>query len=410
MWAELSDSDASVIADETEAVARSPPVRQPVKSKRAPLIFAKSIKMPWYEDVAGGFKFFEAVANTHTRRNGQFNRLQANDLFVVVGAGTKCRVAAVGVVAGPAHNGVADRQVLYSKLLSKRRQALDDELGDAPTFNYVTFEKVYNVQPLGIDVNELVRIIGAPQKKRAWLGFNLLSQNCCEPPTLLARFLDERCKCHQQRSNGGGEGTPSDNRGEPLAEISEGDGPPEEEQGTESMPATRPVKTRASCRRQKVGDATGAPYKNKEAWKSFHAMWKSSRALAPMCSLTGAYELTERMEDVARCVATSWKHQRQLLTTVDQRLDRATKGALFDVCPCVCPGSCIVMMSRTAEMVFDVHVLSGKELLALQGIYSSDYPQMHLFSNGLHRSLAGNAMSASVVMAFLYVMLSGGRL
>ena len=54
------------------------------------------------------------------------------------------------------------------------------------------------------------------------------------------------------------------------------------------------------------------------------------------------------------------------------------------------------------------HRLLGHELLLLQGVSVHDYPHLHDFSDALQRSLAGNAMSAAVVMFALYGLISAG--
>ncbi len=197
--AEMVDVVTSSCPQARDATRKRPAAiaeSQLIASTRAPSIFAKSVKRPWFEDVANGDKFFESVANTARRRNGQFANLQANDFFVILGAATRCKVAAIGCVSGPAKNGMVDRGILYAKLLPERRKALDDEFGDSPSFNYVCFDKVYDARALNMSVSDLARLLGVPIKDWTWQGFNYLSRDASEPPALLARFLDENCPSH----------------------------------------------------------------------------------------------------------------------------------------------------------------------------------------------------------------------
>ena len=143
---------------------------------RGPSIFAKVVKFPWCDDVAAGNKFFESVANKG-RRNGQFKPLQANDYFVVLGAGTHCQVMAVGRLAGRAVSDVSDRAVLYSKLLPERKEALDEEFGMAPSFNYVQFDRVYDMRACSVSVGELAARIGIPVNKYIWQGLICLAED-----------------------------------------------------------------------------------------------------------------------------------------------------------------------------------------------------------------------------------------
>ena len=161
-----------------------------------PGISAKSVKFPWCEDVASGNKFFESVANKPGKRNGAFSGLQANDLFVVLGAGAQCKVMAVGRLLGSEFNNVEDRSILYAKLLPERREALDREFGAAPSFNYVLFDKVLDLRMRDVRVDQLAVHIGIFVKTWRWQGFNFFVRDDARTCQRLEGFL-QGCPIHE---------------------------------------------------------------------------------------------------------------------------------------------------------------------------------------------------------------------
>jgi len=161
-----------------------------------PWIVAKILQPPWDSDVANGDKRFECVRNKPGRRCGQLTNLRANDFFVILGAETSCTAMAVGRIGGPPENDVRNKSVLYDALMPVRKRALDQYLKDAPTFNYVLFDQVYDLRPLRIKVADLAVRIKMPVKAWHFQGLVHLSVNDREAPEALARFLDANCRAH----------------------------------------------------------------------------------------------------------------------------------------------------------------------------------------------------------------------
>ena len=76
----------------------------------------------------------------------------------------------------------------------ERKELLDAELGNASTFNYVVFDRVWDVRDAYIDIDDLVEEIKVPIPGPNWQGPKYLSDGSSEEhPKLLMRFLDEHC-------------------------------------------------------------------------------------------------------------------------------------------------------------------------------------------------------------------------
>jgi len=106
-------------------------------------VMVKSIDVPWCDDVAAGSKFFECVAN-RTQFTNQFKRLRAGDLFVVVRKKDRKRVTAVARVQSEQLQCQTDQSLLMQHLEPERHDAIRDFIGDAPSFNIVFFDQVYD--------------------------------------------------------------------------------------------------------------------------------------------------------------------------------------------------------------------------------------------------------------------------
>jgi len=128
------------------------------------LVVARVVKTPWCDDVAAGLKFFECVGNQKTRRINPFNSLKAGDLCVVVRSKDNKKVTAVAEVQGPQRLEQTDRSLLLQHLQPGRHDEIQNFLGDAPSFNVVSFSKVYDCSHLNLTLPSLVRQIPGLQE------------------------------------------------------------------------------------------------------------------------------------------------------------------------------------------------------------------------------------------------------
>ena len=166
-------------------------VAQPV-AEASCCVMVKSIDMPWCDDVAAGLKFFECVAN-RVRFVNQFKRLQAGDLFVVLRTRDAKRVTAVAQVQSRQLERQTDRTLLTQHLQDGRHKALMDFLGDAPTFNVVFFDKVYDCKTLSLNLSALVAKVPGLQEPPSLNGPGFLTDSR-EGRDALLKFLDG-CGC-----------------------------------------------------------------------------------------------------------------------------------------------------------------------------------------------------------------------
>ena len=95
--------------------------------------------------VAEGKKYFEC-----TVQKGMFNRLRAGDLFIVTKTKSGGLVAAVGVVAHAAVRAETRRSVLECMLPTEQHGNLHDYLGRASAFDYVQFDRVFDLTHLSV--------------------------------------------------------------------------------------------------------------------------------------------------------------------------------------------------------------------------------------------------------------------
>ena len=100
--------------------------------------------------MAAGLKFFDCVGNQRTRRVNPFNSLKAGDLCVVVRSKDNTKFTAVAEVQGPQRLEQTDCSLLLQHLQPGRHGELQNFLGDAPSFNVVFFNKVYDCTKLNL--------------------------------------------------------------------------------------------------------------------------------------------------------------------------------------------------------------------------------------------------------------------
>ena len=94
-------------------------------------------------------------------------------------------------------NNIFDRTALYIRLKPCREQSLDDEFVDAPSFNYVLFDKVWDVRPLNLNITDFAKTIEITPKDWHWKGSNYLENGSDDKHAkLLVKFLDNYCEVH----------------------------------------------------------------------------------------------------------------------------------------------------------------------------------------------------------------------
>jgi hypothetical protein len=131
-------------------------------------VYAKSIAPIWANDVADGKKFFECAANKMSngkvRWSNMFKSVHPGDYFVIVETGTSlvCAVAEVSSMPFARHT---DRAELMAMVPPIRRAALTEYLGDAHSFDYVTFSRVFDMRRMNMSSTDLLRHIGVQNQR-----------------------------------------------------------------------------------------------------------------------------------------------------------------------------------------------------------------------------------------------------
>ena len=92
-------------------------------------------------ETAAGHKFWEC-----TIQSGMFNRVRAGDLLVLTQTGAKGLVVTVGEIANMAIRRETRRAVLYERIPSHLRKAVDEYLREATAFDYVQFTQVFDMR------------------------------------------------------------------------------------------------------------------------------------------------------------------------------------------------------------------------------------------------------------------------
>ena len=111
-------------------------------------------------------------------------------------------MASVARVHGPTLNNVFDRRELYTRLKRGRQQSLDAQFQDAPSFNYVLFDKIWDVRPLNLNITDFAKAIKISPKDWHWKGapVKYLTNGSDHldylHAKLLVKFLDQYCEVH----------------------------------------------------------------------------------------------------------------------------------------------------------------------------------------------------------------------
>jgi len=170
------------------------------------VVMVKSIDVPWCDDVAAGSKFFECVAH-HKQFTNPFKRLQAGDLFVVVRKNDRKRVTAVARVQSEQLQRQSDESLLLQRLEPERHEAIRDFLGDAPSFNIVFFDQVYDCRDMqNFNLTTLTARVPGLQEPPSLNGAGFLTRSKEARDALLSFLHSTGCPLRRVAvSNGGAE-------------------------------------------------------------------------------------------------------------------------------------------------------------------------------------------------------------
>ena len=132
-------------------------------------VFMKAIREEFVTATADGEKYFECS----TSRN-MFKKLDAGDLLLLVQTKCQQRVVAVGEVAHPAISRADNRAVLYDRLPRRLHNALNTYLDGAAAFDYVQFNKVYDLRDSNLKANDVLGYGGFRIDPRKNFGMGVL--------------------------------------------------------------------------------------------------------------------------------------------------------------------------------------------------------------------------------------------
>ena len=138
-------------------------------------------------------KMFEA------KKINAFGCMDIGDLVIIAEIGGGNRVTAVAEVGYPPVVQEAKREVLYSMLLAERHADLDAYLGDAKTFSYVQFKRVFDVRLNQLKARELLSEIGA-QESRGWQQRGLLKASTDASAYAALLALVRNSQCHENKA------------------------------------------------------------------------------------------------------------------------------------------------------------------------------------------------------------------
>jgi hypothetical protein len=132
-------------------------------------VFMKAIREEFVTATADGEKYFECS----TSRN-MFKKLDTGDLLLLVQTKCQQRVVAVGEVAHPAISRADNRAVLYDRLPRRLHNALNTYLDGAAAFDYVQFNKVYDLRDSNLKANDVLGYGGFRIDPRKNFGMGVL--------------------------------------------------------------------------------------------------------------------------------------------------------------------------------------------------------------------------------------------
>jgi hypothetical protein len=132
-------------------------------------VFLKSVRQEFVTATADGDKYFECS----TAKN-IFKKMDAGDLLLLVQTRSQQRVVAVGEVAHPALSREVNRAMLYDRLPHRLHDSLNMYLDGADAFDYVQFNKVYDLRDFNLKAKDLLEYGGFSMDPRMNFGMGVL--------------------------------------------------------------------------------------------------------------------------------------------------------------------------------------------------------------------------------------------
>ena len=132
-------------------------------------VFLKSVRKEFVAATADGEKYFECSI-----AHNIFRKMDAGDLLLLVQTKSHQRVAAVGEVAHPAISREVNRAVLYDRLPHDLHDPLNSYLDGAAAFDYVQFNKVFDLRDCNLKVADLLERGGFCMNPRHNFGMGVL--------------------------------------------------------------------------------------------------------------------------------------------------------------------------------------------------------------------------------------------
>lgn len=169
-----SDSRAAVPKSISEQHAALPDTLR-CWNRRIPIrgpgghVFMKAVRAEFGQATADGEKYFEC-----SRAKNMFKSLDAGDLLLLVQTRTQLQVVAVCEVAHQAVSRESNRAVLYDRLPSWLRDSLNTYLDAASAFDYVLFEKVFDLRDSNLKVKDVLAYGGFCMHPRKNFGMGVL--------------------------------------------------------------------------------------------------------------------------------------------------------------------------------------------------------------------------------------------
>ena len=149
----------------------------------------KAVQEEFLTATADGHKYFEC-----SKKKDMFKNMESGDLLLLVQTKSQQRVVAVGEVARPACSREENRAALYSRLPRRLHSALNLYLDDAAAFDYVQFNKVYDLRDRNWKLQEVLAAGEYSMDPRRNLGMGVLDVIAANASSFnkLRDFLDTK--------------------------------------------------------------------------------------------------------------------------------------------------------------------------------------------------------------------------
>jgi hypothetical protein len=132
-------------------------------------VFMKAVREDFVTATADGRKYFECSTGKDI-----FKKLDAGDLLLLVQTRTQQQVVAVGEVAHPAISREENRAMLYDRLPRRLHDALNTYLDGAAAFDYVQFNKIYDLRTSNLKACDVLGYGGFCMDPRKNFGMGVL--------------------------------------------------------------------------------------------------------------------------------------------------------------------------------------------------------------------------------------------